>query len=137
MLGQLIQERDQFSLFTHQNALKLERRRSMISHMTHNSQSSLLHEESKELTVRTPRLGRSRSISIPTSQAENKNFPISRLNNYDEQLKKHKGPLSMVSELDSILDDEEGEDKINTDSLEHSHPKVKRQKTFDKSISIP
>ena len=59
---------------------------------------------SKEVVVRTMR-GRSKSICVPTEQASN-NFPIGRLNNYDKGLKKYKGPLSMVSELESICERE-------------------------------
>ena len=57
--------------------------------------------------MRTPRRGRSKSIVVPTTQQDSRNFPISRLNNYDEQMKKHRGPLSMVSELESIEDDDD------------------------------
>ena len=50
--------------------------------------------------------GRSKSICVPTEQASNTNFPIGKLNNYDKGLKKYRGPLSMVSELESICEGE-------------------------------
>ena len=31
-----------------------------------------------------------------------RNFPIGRLNNYNKTMKRHKGPLSLASELESI-----------------------------------
>ena len=40
-------------------------------------------------------------------QSAPRSFPIGRLNNYDKLMKKHKGPLSLASELESI--DEYGE----------------------------
>ena len=80
-----------------------------------NSNNMLDMSKVKEVTVRTPRRGRSKSIVVPGAEGEiNKNFPIGRLNNYSKQLKMHKGPLSMVSELESI--DEEflgGSDGFN------------------------
>ena len=56
----------------------------------------------KQVMVRTPRRGRSKSIVILDSKDEPRNFPIGRLNNYSKQLKQHRGPLSLTSELESI-----------------------------------
>ena len=50
--------------------------------------------------------GRSKSICVPTGQAASGNFPIGKLNNYDKGLKKYRGPLSMVSELESVREAE-------------------------------
>lgn len=47
------------------------------------------------------------TLSVPRS------FPIGRLNNYNKNLKKHKGPLSFVSELESI-DEVELSDKFES-----------------------
>ena len=56
----------------------------------------------KEVKVRTPRRGRSKSIVIPDPRIAPRSFPIGRLNNYNKTMKKHKGPLSLASELESI-----------------------------------
>ena len=60
--------------------------------------------------MRTPRRGHTKNIMINGPAADPRNFPIGRLNNYDKEMKKHKGPLSMVSELESIEDAGEKED---------------------------
>jgi len=46
-----------------------------------------------------------------------RNFPIGRLNNYDKLMKKHKQPLSLMSELESI--DESGEFSAHQESSSH------------------
>ena len=50
----------------------------------------------KEIRVRTPRRGHTKNIVVNNNN-EAKNFPIGRLNNYDKELKKHRGPLSFAS----------------------------------------
>ena len=66
----------------------------------------------KEVLVRTPRHGRRKSILIPNPNDQLRNFPIGRLNNYSKTLKKHKGPLSLSSELESIDEiDDSGDNK--------------------------
>ena len=52
--------------------------------------------------MRTPRRGRSKSIVVPSTQSIPRNFPIGRLNNYHKNMKKHKGAVSLMSELESI-----------------------------------
>ena len=71
----------------------------------------------KEIKVRTPRRGRSKSICVPREQAASQGFPIGKLNNYDKGLKKYKTPLSMVSELESIA---EGEGQMALESVRGS-----------------
>lgn len=71
----------------------------------------------KEVKVRTPRRGRSKSIVVPSTQTIPRNFPIGRLNNYNKNMKKHKGPLSLMSELESI-DEVELSDKFDN-SYQH------------------
>ena len=68
--------------------------------------------------MRTPRRGRRKSIVIFDSNDQPRNFPIGRLNNYDKTLKKHKGPISLMSELESIdeIDDHSGEKKENQEA---------------------
>lgn len=65
----------------------------------------------KTIKVRHPLRARSKSITLPNFRSmESKNFPISRLNNYDPTLKKHRGSIvSMQSSLQSIdeYDDQE------------------------------
>jgi hypothetical protein len=39
---------------------------------------------------------------VPGTQSVPRSFPIGRLNNYNKNLKRHKGPLSLISELESI-----------------------------------
>ena len=56
----------------------------------------------KTVNVRTPRRGRSKSISVSADQFSSNNFPIGRLNNYNNGLKRYKGSLSMISELECI-----------------------------------
>ena len=70
----------------------------------------MLDFEPKEVKVRTPRRGRTKSITVHGQKKDARNFPIGRLNNYDKEMKKHKGPLSMMSELESIKDEGENED---------------------------
>ena len=76
----------------------------------------------KEVLVRTPRRGRSKSIVIPDSKDEPRNFPIGRLNNYNKTMKKHRGPLSLMSELESI---HEVELSDNIESQRHLAQKKK------------
>ena len=66
----------------------------------------------KTIKVRHPMRARSKSIMLPNfSNRESKNFPISRLNNYDNHLKKHRGSIvSMQSSLQSIDEDHDLED---------------------------
>jgi len=62
--------------------------------------------------------------------AESKNFPISRLNNYDPVLKKHRGSIvSMQSSLQSIDEEEDNESARGAD---HS-----RTKKGDGSVEKP
>ena len=73
----------------------------------------LISYSQKEVKVRTPRRGRSKSIVVPGTSDIPRNFPIGRLNNYNKTMKKHKGPLSLASELESIEEDEFS-DKFNS-----------------------
>ena len=64
--------------------------------------------------MRTPRRGRSKSIVVLKVQEKPRNFPIGRLNNYNKNLRKLKGPLSMANKMEHIaesLDDKEDESK--------------------------
>ena len=70
------------------------------------------------MIVRTPRRGRSKSIVIGGSQSVPRGFPVGRLNNYNKTMKKHRGPLSMMSELESIDEGQELSDKQKSSSLE-------------------
>ena len=63
----------------------------------------------KEVKVRTPRRGRSKSIVVPGTNSIPRSFPIGRLNNYNKTMKRHKGPLSLMSELESIKEDSSSE----------------------------
>ena len=75
----------------------------------------------KQVIVRTPRRGRSKSIVIFDSKDQPRNFPIGRLNNYSKQLKHHQGPLSLMSELESIDEIEKSDDQLhNISSLNQS-----------------
>lgn len=102
----------------------LERRRgSLVEQLTPANEEfianaqKLIASTQKLIKVRTPRRGRSKSIVILDSHGTpSRNFPIGRLNNYDKQMKKHKGPLSLMSELESI-DEVELSDKIDSSSL--------------------
>lgn len=66
----------------------------------------------KIIKVRHPLRARSKSITLPNyTTTECKSFPISRLNNYDQNLKKHRGSIvSMQSSLHSIDEDRDQED---------------------------
>ena len=48
-----------------------------------------------------------------------RSFPIGRLNNYNKTMKKHKGPLSLMSELESI-DEVELSDKYEKSSQQQA-----------------
>lgn len=65
----------------------------------------------KQVRVRTPRRGRSKNIVVPGTKGAVRNFPVSRLNNYSKTMKRHKGPLSLASDLESI--EENGDDDFN------------------------
>lgn len=84
-----------------------ERRRGSMVEPRSKGDNDLIAYTQKEVTVRTPRRGRSKSIVVPGTQTVPRAFPIGRLNNYNKNMKKHKGPVSLVSELESI--DEAGE----------------------------
>ena len=63
----------------------------------------------KHLRVRSVQ-GQSQSIMISSmSIMKPRNFPISSLNSYSKKLKKHIGPMSLRSELESINEDEPSE----------------------------
>ena len=62
--------------------------------------------------MRTPRRGRSKSICVPTEQADNVRSRFSKLNGYNKGLKKYKQPLSMVNPLESIV---EGQHSMETE----------------------
>lgn len=80
----------------------MERRRGSCFEARTDANKELLSFNQKEVTVRTPRRGRSKSIVVPGTANKPRSFPIGRLNNYNKTMKKHKGPLSMMSELESI-----------------------------------
>ena len=101
----------------------MERRRgSLVEQLTPANEAfivntqKLIANKQKLIKVRTPRRGRSKSIVILDAQEKPRNFPIGRLNNYDKQMKRHKGPLSLASELESI-DEVELSDKLESSSL--------------------
>jgi hypothetical protein len=99
----------------------------------------------KTIKVRHPLRARSKSITLPNfNQRESKNFPISRLNNYDQTLKKHRGSIvSMQSSLQSIDEDyeDEGSPKNNRNhpnrkpSLKDSKAQFRLDMKKDKKIS--
>ena len=82
--------------------------------------------------VRTPRRGRSKSIVILDSRDQPRNFPIGRLNNYSKQLKRHQGPLSLMSELESIDEIDKSDDQLNNlSSLNQSKNYIRYPKCFE------
>lgn len=85
----------------------IERRRGSCVEPRTDANKELVSYAIKEVKVRTPRRGRSKSIVINDPNSVPRNFPIGRLNNYNKVMKKHKAPLSLMSELESI--DESGE----------------------------
>ena len=80
----------------------IERRRGSVVESRTDANKELISYSQKEVRVRTPRRGRSKSIVVPGTSSVPRSFPIGRLNNYNKNMKKHKGPLSMMSELESI-----------------------------------
>ena len=84
-----------------------QRRRGSVVESRTDANKEFLEYGQKQILVRTPRHGRRKSIVICGSQGTPRNFPVGRLNRYDKKMKKHRGPLSMMSELESI--DENGE----------------------------
>ena len=84
----------------------MERRRGSMVEARTDANKELIVYSQKEVKVRTPRRGRSKSIVVPGTSGIPRNFPIGRLNNYNKNMKRHKGPLSLASELESI---EEGD----------------------------
>ena len=70
---------------------------------------------------------------MPTDQVGNNNFPIGRLNNYDNGLKRYKGSLSLLGELECIseLDKGSGSDDNKSASfrLEDSNQSAYAQKS--------
>lgn len=74
----------------------------------------------KIIEVRTLKRGRSKSIVVPSVQSEARKSTqrISRLNNYNPKLKKHRGSISIGSELDSI--EEENSARGNGETIHSS-----------------
>ena len=64
-----------------------------------------INSAKKEIIVRTPRHGRRRSIVVLKVTEKPRNFPIGRLNVYNPLMKKHRGSLSLKSNLESIEED--------------------------------
>lgn len=94
----------------------------------------------KQIMVRSPRRGRSKSIVVLDTRDVPRNFPIGRLNNYSKNLKKHLGPLSLHSNLESI---DEVEISINQDSSnsvefemnrDYSSENLSQGKRYTKSV---
>lgn len=87
-----------------------------------NSENNSDYGQQKTIRVRHPLRARSKSITLPNYKTvESKNFPISRLNNYDPVLKKHRGSIvSMQSSLQSI---DEEEDLESARGADHSRTK--------------
>lgn len=67
-----------------------------------NANKELIPYSQKTVRVRTPRDGHRKSITVLGTRDIPRNFPIGRLNNYNKTMKKHKGPLSLTSALESI-----------------------------------
>jgi len=80
----------------------MNRRRGSVVENRTDANKELFLISLKEVKVRTPRRGRSKSIVVPGTGDIPRNFPIGRLNNYNKTMKRHKGPLSLASELESI-----------------------------------
>lgn len=99
--------------------LVVERRRGSVVESRTDANKEFIPYAQKQIVVRTPRRGRSKSIVINDSQSKPKNFPLGRLNNYSKMMKNHKGAaLSMVSELESIDEGQELGERQESDSLE-------------------
>ena len=79
-----------------------ERRRGSMVESRTDANNELVVYSRKQVKVRTPRRGRSKSIVVPGTTGIPRSFPIGRLNNYNKIMKRHKGPLSFVSDLESI-----------------------------------
>ncbi len=86
-----------------------EKRRGSVVESRTDANNELILYSQKQVKVRTPRRGRSKSIVVPGTQGTPRSFPIGRLNNYNKIMKKHRGPLSFMSELESIEEDEMSE----------------------------
>ena len=82
-----------------------ERRRGSCVESRTDANNELVQYSRKQVKVRTPRRGRSKSIFVPGTADIPRIFPIGRLNNYNKMMKRHKGPLSFSSELESIEED--------------------------------
>ena len=89
-------------------SFQVDRRRagSLVESLTEVNKDFIQYGQ-KQILVRTPRQGRSKSIVVFDSKCMPRSFPVGRLNRYDKKMKQHRGPLSMMSELESI--DENGE----------------------------
>ena len=87
----------------------IEHRRGSVVEPRTDANKELISYTCKEVMVRTPRRGRSKSIFIPDPRLTPQRFSMCRLNNYSKRMKKHKGPLSFMSELESI---NEGSDEV-------------------------
>ena len=77
------------------------------------------HSSEREIIVRTPKNGRSRSITVLSLHEKPRDFLV-RLNQFNKVMKKHKQPSSNLSNigspLDSIIEDSIAElDDINVD----------------------
>lgn len=84
------------------DTLANERRRGSMVESRTDANNELVKYSRKQVKVRTPRRGRSKSIFVPGTSGVPRHFPIGRLNNYNKMMKRHKGPLSFVSDLESI-----------------------------------
>ena len=98
----------------------LERRRGSVVEPRTDANKEFIEYAQKEVRVRTPRRGRSKCIIIADPRSKPRNFPVGRLNNYNKTMKKHKGPLSFMSELESIHESNEQSDKYRSSHQEDS-----------------
>lgn len=112
--------------------LEQRRRGSMVEPRTEANQE-LFKNTWKQVRVRIPRLGRSKSIVVSSLPIINPgNFPISSLNYYNSRLRKQRGPVSLCSSLEQIEEDE----SYDNDDFKGEIPKDNNLKEFENDQNI-
>ena len=105
-----------FSQARQPNGQSLLHRRGSAAEGLSQANKEIIAIPRKMVTVRSPRRGRSKSIFVPNIHNYRRVAPICRLNNYSKDMKKHRGPLSFRSSLESIDEVEVSGDNLDAHS---------------------
>ena len=83
----------------------------MVENLNDANKELIQYGDRQRICVRTPRRGRSKSITICSLTSVPRIYPFGLLNRYNKKIKRHLRPLIMINDLESI--DEDGGDQLS------------------------